>query len=82
MKIILLVTNCSIFVLALRQTKIYKRIPLSLGYAINCEYEGQLSHSIDRLYAVSKFQLPKLNEMPMIFKKYGKIAKCPSTIYM
>ena len=37
-----------------------KRNALKFGYGINYKYEGTLSHSLDRLYAVTKFELPRV----------------------
>ena len=36
---------------------------------MKCKYEGQLSHSIDRFYVMVKFQLPKLNDTLVLFRK-------------
>ena len=32
---------------------------LKLGYGINYKYMGKVSHSFDRFYIVTKFELPK-----------------------
>ena len=39
------------------------------GYSIYYKYEGQLSHPIDTFHVVLKFKLPKLNAIPMMFRK-------------
>ena len=31
---------------------------LKFGYGINYKYEGTISHSFDRFYVVTKFELP------------------------
>ena len=36
-----------------------KRNILNFGYGVNFKYEGMLSHSFDRFYIVTKFELPK-----------------------
>ena len=34
-------------------------IVLKFGYSINYKYMGKVSHSFDRFYIVTKFELPK-----------------------
>ena len=41
----------------------FKRNILNFGYGINCKYEGMLTHSFDRFYAVTKFILPTIKDM-------------------
>ena len=36
-----------------------KKNILNFGYGVNFKYEGMLSHSFDRFYIVTKFELPK-----------------------
>ena len=38
--------------------KLKKNI-LNFGYGVNFKYEGMLSHSFDRFYIVTKFELPQ-----------------------
>ena len=38
---------------------------LKFGYGINCKYEGQLSHSTDKFYGVTKFHLLKFSNIAM-----------------
>ena len=48
-----------------------KRNLLNFGYEINFKYEGMLSHSFDRFYVVTKFDLPMLGNLrfsPIDFK--------------
>ena len=40
-----------------------KRNILNFGYGVNCKYEGMLSHSFDRFYIVTKFELPKTKDL-------------------
>ena len=40
-----------------------KRNVLKFGYGINYKYEGTLSHSFDRFYVVTKFELPKVEDL-------------------
>ena len=36
---------------------------LKFGYGINYKYMGKVSHSFDRFYIVTKFELPKLEDL-------------------
>ena len=36
---------------------------LKFGYSINCKYIGKVSHSFDRFYVVTKFELPKVENI-------------------
>ena len=40
-----------------------KRNMLNFGYGVNFKYEGMLSHSFDRFYIVTKFELPKTKDL-------------------
>ena len=40
-----------------------KRNILNFGYGINFKYEGMLSHSFDRFYVVTKFKLPRVEDL-------------------
>ena len=40
-----------------------KRNILNFGYGINFKYEGMLSHSFDRFYIVTKFKLPRVEDL-------------------
>ena len=42
--------------------KLKKNI-LNFGYGVNFKYEGMLSHSFDRFYIVTKFELPKMTDL-------------------
>ena len=43
-----------------------KRNILNFGYGINFKYKGMLSHSFDRLYVVTKFILPTVNDLKFL----------------
>ena len=43
-----------------------KRNILKCGYGINCKYKGTLSHSFDRFYVVTKFELPKVEDLKLM----------------
>ena len=40
-----------------------KRNILNFGYVVNFKYEGMLSHSFDRFYVVTKFKLPRVEDL-------------------
>ena len=40
-----------------------KRNILNFSYGVNFKYEGMLSHSFDRFYIVTKFELPKTQDL-------------------
>ena len=37
----------------------------NFGYEVNFKYEGMLSHSFDRFYIVTKFELPKTKDLKL-----------------
>ena len=43
-----------------------KRNILNFGYGVNFKYEGMLSHSFDRFYVVTKFELPKVEDLKLM----------------
>ena len=47
-----------------------KRNVLKFGYGINCKYEGTLSHSFDRFYVVTKYELPKVENLNFMTISY------------
>ena len=40
-----------------------KRNILNFGYGVNFKYEGMLSHSFDRFYVITKYELPKVKDL-------------------
>ena len=42
-----------------------KRNVLNFGCGVNFNYEGMLSHSFDRFYVVTKFELPKIKDLKL-----------------
>ena len=40
-----------------------KKNVLNFGYGVNFKYEGILSHSFDRFYVVTKFEIPKIKDL-------------------
>ena len=47
-----------------------KRNILNLGYGVNFKYEGMLSHSFDRFYIMTKFELPKTKDLRLATFKF------------
>ena len=47
-----------------------KRNILNFGYGVNFKYEGMLSHSFDRFYIVTKFELPKTRDLRLATFKF------------
>ena len=42
-----------------------KKNILNFDYGVNFKYEGMLSHSFDRFYIVTKFELPKTKDLKL-----------------
>ena len=40
-----------------------KRNVLNFGYSANFKYEGMLTHSFDRYYVVTKYEIPKVEHL-------------------
>ena len=38
---------------------------LNFGYGVNFKYEGMLYHSFDRFYVVTKFEIPKVEDLKL-----------------
>ena len=38
----------------------------NFGYRVNFKYEGMLSHSFDRFYVVTKFEMPKVKDLKLM----------------
>ena len=47
-----------------------KRNILNFAYGVNFKYEGMLSHSFDRFYIVTKFELPKTKDLRLATLKF------------
>ena len=43
---------------------------LNFGYGVNFKYVGMLSHSIDQFYIVTKFELPKTEDLRLVTFKF------------
>ena len=46
----------------LEDTELQNNI-LKFGYRINYKYMGTISHSFDRFYVITKFELPKVQDV-------------------
>ena len=44
-----------------------KKIVLNFGYGANFKYEGMLAHSFHRFYVVTKFEMPKIEDLKLTF---------------
>ena len=55
----------------LGDTELLKNV-LKFGYGINYKYVGMLSHSFDRFYVVTKFELPKVQNLQFTTIQYDK----------
>ena len=55
----------------LGDTELQKNI-LKFGYSINYKYVGTISHSFDRFYVVTKFELPKVQDLQFTTIPYDK----------
>ena len=42
-----------------------KKNVLNFGYRANFKYEGMLTHSFDRFYVVTKFEMPKISDLKL-----------------
>ena len=51
-----------------------KKNILNFGYGVNFKYEGKLSHSFDRFYIVTKFELPKKQDLKLV--RFGFDFEC------
>ena len=38
---------------------------LNFGYSANFKYKGMLAHSFDRFYVVTKFEMPKIEDLKL-----------------
>ena len=47
-----------------------KRNILNFGYGVNFKYKGMLSHSFDQFYIVTKFELPKTEDLRLTTFKF------------
>ena len=56
------VCGCTMMEINLGNTELQRNV-LKFGYGINYKYVGTLSHSFDRFYVVTKFELPKVKDL-------------------
>ena len=42
-----------------------KKNVLNFGYGTNFKYKGMLAHSFDRFYVVTKFEMPKIEDLKL-----------------
>ena len=53
-----------------------KRNILKFGYSVNFKYQGILSHSFDRFYIVTKFELPKIEDLHLTTVQSNSKCSC------
>ena len=44
-----------------------KKNVLNFGYGTNFKYEGMLTHLFDRFYVLTKFEMPKIDDLKLTF---------------
>ena len=78
MKIFIFLSLIIIFVceymamgIELEDTELQNNI-LKFGYSINYKYTGVVSHSFDRFYVITKFELPKVQDLQFTTIPYDK----------
>ena len=62
---VVLVLICMCFNLAINIMPELKKNILNFGYCANLKYEGMLAHSFDRFYVVTKFKMPKIEDLKL-----------------
>ena len=63
---VFLVLTCTYTNLAIDTKPELKNNILNFGYGVNFKYEGMLSHSFDRFYVVTKFEIPKIKDLKLM----------------
>ena len=48
-----------------------KKNVLNFGYGANFKYKGMLTHSFDRFYVVTKFEIPKIEDLKLTTFSFG-----------
>ena len=43
----------------------FKKNALNFGYSTNFKYQGMLTHSFDRFYVVTKFEMPNIDDLKL-----------------
>ena len=71
LKLIILIREYMAMEIDLGDTELQNNI-LKFGYGINYKYMGTISHSFDRFYVVTKFELPKVQDLQFANIPYDK----------
>ena len=66
--------NCVYKCSAVEIMQEFKRNILNFGYIVIFKYEGMLPHSFDRFYVVTKFELPKIEDLQLTTVQFD--SKC------
>ena len=69
--ITIFVCKCTAMEINLEDTELENNI-LKFGYGINYKYMGTISHSFDTFYVVTKFELPKVQDLQFTTIPYDK----------
>ena len=76
---IIVILNCVFTCTVIEIMPKLKKNNLKFGYGISYKYEGTLSHSFDRFYVVTKFELPKVEDLKLTTISYDSklsISRC------
>ena len=65
------VCRCTLLEINLGDIELQKNI-LTFGYGINYKYIDTVSHSFDRFYVVTKFELPRVQDLQFTTIPYDK----------
>ena len=63
---LIIVITCAYENLAIDTKLELKNNILNFRFGINFKYEGMLSHSFDRFYVVTKFEIPKIKDLKLM----------------
>ena len=82
---VILVISCTYKNQAVDTKPEIKSNVLNFGYRGNFKYEGMLYHSFDRFYVVTKFEIPKIEDLKLVTFKFDLTCKhlnnCKSYIH-
>ena len=63
---IILIIACACKILTVDIKPELKSNVLNFGYRVNFKYKGMLYHSFDRFYVVTKFEIPKIEDLKLV----------------
>ena len=62
--ILIIACTCKILTVDIK-LELNKSNALNFGYGVNFKYKGMLYHSFDRFYVVTKFEIPKVEDLKL-----------------